>query len=235
MKVTKRKMSPVTTSVIVGLVAAVALGAGMFLLVLPQRGKAADLDKQTAGVQIEISKKRAESLRKPEAPIRVAELFKLVKAMPDYADTPGILLQLNQTARDAGIVFDKITPQAPVAAPDSVTFPIAVEFSGNFYELNDLVYRLRSLVAVRRGRLEASGRMFSIDSIEFGEGPAGFPNLTAKVTVNAYVYGTNVPGVVAATPPPTPAPTDDTTESSTTDSSESEPPSSGEATALGSG
>jgi hypothetical protein len=231
-KVTKRKMSPVTASVLVGLVAAVALAAGVFLLVLPQRGKASDLDKEAAGVKVEIAKKRAESLRKPEAPIRVAELFKLVKAMPDYADQPGILLQLNQTASDAGIVFDKIAPQAPVAATDSVTFPIAVEFSGTFYELNDLVYRLRSLVAVRRGRLEASGRLFSIDSIEFVEGPKGFPNLTAKLIVNAYVYGTNVPGVVATAPPPAPT---ETTDSTTTETTESEPPSSGEATALGSG
>jgi Pilus assembly protein, PilO len=231
-KVSKRKTSPVTMSVLVGLAAALVLGAGVFLLVLPQRSKASDLDQEVATVHVEIAKKRAESLRKPEAPIRVAELFKLVKAMPDYADEPGILLQLNQTARDAGIAFDKITPQPPVASTDSVTFPIDVEFSGSFYDLNDFVYRLRSLVAVRRGRLEASGRLFSIDSIEFGEGPTQFPNLIARLRVNAYVYGTNVPGVVPVTPPP--APTTETTESTTTEKTESEPPSSGEATAVGS-
>ena len=233
MKVKSRKTSPLAASVLVAVGATLLLAAGVFLVVLPQRSRAAQFDRELASVEAQIATKRAESLRKPQAPIRVADLFKLVQAMPDAADMPRILLELNQTARDAGITFDSIAPQTPAAGAGSVTFPIALEFSGSFYRVTDFVYRLRSLVAVRRGKLETSGRLFSVSSIDFSEGAAGFPNVTAKLTVNAYVYGANVPG---ATPAPTPAPAETSTaETSTAENAPEAPASSEGATALGSG
>jgi len=232
-KVKSRKTSPVTASVLVGLAAAALLALGVFLVVLPQRSKAADVDEQTAAVYSEIATKRAESLRKPQAPIRVADLFKLVQAMPDNADMPGIVLELNQTARDAGILFDSIAPQAPVASADSVTVPIELQFSGSFYHQTDFVYRLRSLVGVRRGKLESAGRLFSVNAIEFTEAEAGFPKISAKLTVNAFVYGMNVPGVTPVAPPePSTSTETSSTETSTTESQPEPPPSDG-ATALG--
>jgi len=229
-KAETRKLSPATASVLAGLAGALLLAAGLFFLVLPQRSKAAELDRELTTVRAEISTKRAESLRRPQAPIRVADLFKLVQAKPDNVDMPGIVLELNQTARDAGIMFDSIAPQVPVAAPDSVTVPIQLEFSGSYYHLTDFVYRLRSLVAVRRGKLETAGRLFSIGAINFAEGPDGFPNIKASLTVNAFVYGTNVPGVTPAPTPPAET-TTSTTETSTNES-DTPPPSDG-ATALG--
>jgi hypothetical protein len=88
--------------------------------------------------------------------------------------------------------------------------PISLEFTGNFYDLNDFLFRLRSLVAVRGGALQASGRLFSVDSLEFTQGSGGFPNISAKINVKAYVYGTGAapaPTTPAApaTPPPTPS------------------------------
>lgn len=230
MKSKSKKMSPTTASVLVGLVAAAVLAGGVFLVVLPQRSQAAELDREVVALNAEIETKRAESLRKPQAPIRVADLFKLVQAMPDNPDMPGILLELNQTARDSGITFDSIAPQAPVSAGDRVIFPIAVEFTGSFYRLTDLVYRLRNLVAVRRGKLDARGRLFSIDSVDFSQAADGFPSVSAKLTVNAFVYGTNVPGAAQAAPVPTPT---ETTTTGSDSESEPTPPSDG-ATALGS-
>jgi len=223
-----RKVSPVTASILVGVAAAALLAVGMVFVVLPQRSTAADLHSEVDSVYAQIATKRAESLREPQAPIRVADLFKLVQAMPDSADMPGVLLQLNQTARDSGITFDSISPQPPVAADTSVTVPIQLEFSGSFYHLTDFVYRLRNLVSVRRGKLESSGRLFSIGSIDFSEGPASFPNISAKLTVNAFVYGTNVPGATPVSPPPT-----EETTSTDTSTTESEPAPSEGATAMG--
>ena len=232
MNVKTRKISPTTASILVGLGAAVLLAVGMLLVVLPQRSTAADLEGEVASVYAQIATKRAESLRKPQAPIRVADLFKLVQAMPDHPDMPGMLLQLNQTARDTGITFDSIAPQPAVATDTSVTVPIALEFSGSFYHLTDFVYRLRNLVSVRRGKLESSGRLFSIGSIDFSEGPAGFPNISAKLTVNAFVYGTDVPGATPVDPPPA-AETSTTTDSTSTTETEPEPAPSEGATAMG--
>lgn len=203
-----QKVSPLVASILVGAGALVVLALGMFALVMPQRHEAASLANEVEVTQSQIAVARIAAARKPPTPIRVADLFKLVKAMPDRVDMPGLLLQLNQTASDAGIVFDSITPQGVAPATGFAKVPINLEFTGNFYDLNDFLYRLRNLVAVRGGTLYATGRLFSIDSIEFGEGPGGFPNIAAKLTIDAYVYGTGVPGTPAPAPapPPTPAP-----------------------------
>ena len=204
----KRKISPAALSVLIGLAGVVVLALGMFLLVLPQRHESADLKSEIADTELQITQARQAAAPKHVQPIHVADLFKLVKAMPDNPDMPGILLQLNQTAHDAGIDFDAITPQAPVIGAVPVQVPISLEFTGNFYDLNDFLYRLRSLVAVRGGALQANGRLFSVDSIEFTQGSGGFPNISAKINVKAYVYGT---GTTAPTTPAAPAPTPPTT------------------------
>jgi hypothetical protein len=204
-KVKKQKTSPAVASVLVALVGVLILGAGVFLIVLPQRKEAASLSKEIDATEQQIATARVAAARKPPMPIRTANLFKLVKAMPDREDMPGLLLQLNQTASDAGIVFDSIAPQTPATGTGFAKVPINLEFTGNFYDLNDFVYRLRSLVAVRGGTLYATGRLFTIDSIEFSEGVGGFPNIAAKVTLAAYVFGNSVPGAAAPPAPPAPA------------------------------
>ena len=227
----RRTSQPVVIAlIVVGFVVA-GLG-GWFMLIGPQRSKATELDTQIADTNNAISAARALTLEaKKGAQIRVADLFRLTKAMPDQTDMPGILLQLNQVAEDSGISFEQITP-ATTATPISgyLAIPITVEFQGNFYDLSDFLYRLRNLVDVRRGALDATGRLFAIDSIEFAEAPPppGFPEIRAHLVIDAFVFGTGtaptVPGTAApatgttgaagATPttPPTttPAPSDAT-------------------------
>jgi Tfp pilus assembly protein PilO len=179
---------------------ALAVGAPLVLavaawspLVAPQRSKAAELSDQVAQVQLQADAARA-ALRHPAAqqPIRAADVFRLATAMPEASDMPGILLQLDRLAKDSGISFSSISP-SPEQVPGSgySTLRIDLEFSGNFYGLSDFLYRLRSLVGVRRGALEARGRLFSVESLTFSEGKPAFPAIDATVTVDAYVYGTS--------------------------------------------
>jgi type II secretory pathway pseudopilin PulG len=202
--VKRRVQQPVIIALIViGFVVA-GLG-GWFMLVSPQRSKAAELDTQIADANNAISAARALTLEaKKGAEIRVADLFRLTKAMPDQTDMPGILLQLNQVAEDSGISFEQITPST-TAMPVSgyLAIPITVEFQGNFYDLSDFLYRLRNLVDVRRGALDATGRLFAIDSIEFAEAPPppGFPEIRAHLVIDAFVFGT---GTAPTVPGPTP-------------------------------
>ena len=62
---------------------------------------------------------------------------------------------------------------------------------GNYYGLTDFLFRLRSLVIVRGGALAATGRLFTVDNIEFGAASAGSDDLR-EVSVSAYIYGTGV-------------------------------------------
>jgi Pilus assembly protein, PilO len=170
----------------------IATLGGYFLVLGPQRSKAASLDTQIADMQSSIDSARALTLQaKQNAKIRVADIFRLTKAMPDQTDMAGILLELNQVAEDSGITFTQITPATvAVALSGYEAIPITVEFEGNFYELSDLLYRLRNLVDVRHGALDSSGRLFAIDSIDFAEAsPPGFPMIKAHLVIDAFVYG----------------------------------------------
>jgi type II secretory pathway pseudopilin PulG len=204
--VKRRVPQPLVIGLIVLGFAVAGLG-GWFMLIGPQRSKATELDTQIADANNAISAARALTLEaKKGAQIRVADLFRLTKAMPDQTDMPGILLQLTQVAEDSGISFEQITPST-TATPVSgyLAIPITVEFRGNFYDLSDFLYRLRNLVDVRRGALDATGRLFAIDSIEFAEAsPPGFPEIRAHLVIDAFVFGT---GTAPTVPGPTGAPT----------------------------
>jgi hypothetical protein len=176
----------------------VALVAGWLVVIAPKRAEASKLQTQIDGVRSSIT--LAEQARSPShiPAIRVADLFDLSRAMPNTADIPGILLQLSHVAEETGVSFESITPQDPVALGAYQQISINLVFQGRFYDLSDFLYRLRNLVAVHGGKLNATGRLFTVDSISFDQGSLSFPQVKATLTVSAYVLG-------AGTPPPVPA------------------------------
>ena len=122
--------------------------------------------------------------------------------VPERAEYIRILvLELNRIAADTGITFESITPQTAVPISGYQAVPINLTFKGNFYNLSDFLYRLRTLVVVNEGRLAATGRLFAIDTLDFAESQEGFPRIAATLVVDAFVYGTGV--AATATPAPT--------------------------------
>jgi hypothetical protein len=188
--------------VVVALLVAGALG--YFVLISPKRSAASELATQVASTESEIQARRIAQHQTPTAePIRAADLFRVTKAMPNKSDMPGVLLELNRIARETGIRFESIAPQDGVDAGGYLRQPIDLVFEGNFYELSDFLYRLRTLVAVQNGELRATGRLFTVRTLSFVEGDRAFPQIKATLGVDAYVYGTGAP---SAAPVPTPAP-----------------------------
>src|SRR5439155_16087122 len=100
--------------------------------------------------------------------------------------------------------LDSIAPQQAAAIGSYQVLPMSVTFNGNFYNLADFLYRLRSLVTVQAGRLDATGRLFAVDTLTFNESPLHFPQIQATLVIDAFVYGTGVP---AASVPVTPTTT----------------------------
>jgi len=215
-------------AVIVGGVLVFGLAA-WFLVVHPQSGKVASLKKQAQDVQEKIDAYHQQVTAARTAPkIEVADVYRLAKAMPTKTDMPDLVLELSQLARDTGIQFDSISPQ-PVAAVGSYSaLPISVTFNGNFYNLADFLYRLRSLVTVHAGRLDATGRLFSVDTLAFNESEKKFPQIQATLVIDAFVYAAAPASVPAATPPP--ASTSTTTSTTETTTSSETPSSSASAT-----
>ena len=205
---------------------------GWFVLVAPKRSEAGKLKEEVAAAEQALTAARLAAVEKPDAqPLAVADIFRLAKAMPTAPDMPGILLELSRIAGETGITFSSISPQGSVAASSYQSIPIDLVFDGNFYELSDFLFRLRTLVGVRHGELHSTGRRVAVKSLAFAESVKGFPDITASLTVNAYVYGTAEP----ATSLPVPAPTDGTTTSTTPTSETPAPPAEGtsEASAAG--
>jgi hypothetical protein len=221
----KRKLSPRTLGAIVGVVILVYAAAGYFMVVSPKKAESARLDEEIAATSLELRDALAATAAQDDTqPIAVADIFRLSIAMPSTPDMPGILLELSRIADETGIRFKSITPLSalPIAAYQVV--PIDVAFDGSFYALSDFLFRLRTLVTVRRGELHAAGRLFSVASVDFSESDRGFPLLAASLKLNAYVYGLNTGG--SAVPPPAETPPATTT----TEGAEVPPPAGSEAT-----
>jgi outer membrane murein-binding lipoprotein Lpp len=230
----KNLKPPVLIALIVG---GVLLFGGVlwFGLVHPQASKLKSLKAQSAELQQQIDDQRAKTAAARGAPkIHVADVYRLAKAMPDKTDMPDLLLELSELARETGIQFDSIEPQAAVGAGAYTVIPINVSFNGNFFNLADLLYRLRTLVDPPPARPEATGRLFSVDTLTFSEAPQHFPRIQADLVIDAYVYGT-VPGATASVAAPAPTETTSTDTSSTDTTSTTTTPTDSGASASASG
>ena len=226
----KRSLDSRSLGVIVAVLVLAYGAAGYFLLVSPKKGQSVRLDEEIAQTNVELTAARAAAnVHDDTQPIAVADIFRLGTAMPSSPDMPGILLELSRIAEETGIRFKAITPSSAVVVGSYLTVPIDVTFDGTFYALSDFLFRLRTLVSVRRGELHASGRLFSVESVDFSEADDGFPTLSAALKLQAYVYGSDA-SASAVPPPVDPAATPPT---STTPAEDGETPPAGEATAAG--
>lgn len=211
MRTTKQRL-PLWAQIALVVVGVLVVGAAAYFgLIRPKKAEAARLQTETSAAKAQLSAYYAKSAEaKGQPKIRSADLFRLAKAMPGQADMSGVLLQLNQIAADTGITFQSIAPQNSVPISGYQAVPIHLTFQGNFYNLVDFLFRLRNLVDVEHGQLDATGRLFAIDTLSFDEAQGGFPQISATLTVDAFVYGTLTPATA------TPTTTTSTTTTSTT-------------------
>jgi hypothetical protein len=109
--------------------------------------------------------------------------------MPDDARMPELVLELDRLAKASGVSLQAITPQAEVARDGYRILPITLVAHGEYFSLSELSARVRRLVRMDGGKLNAGGRLLAVESIAFGEGTRRFPSIRATLTVNAFVYG----------------------------------------------
>lgn len=178
--------------IVVAVCGVLVLALGWLALLGPKQKRVGDLKQQTAAVRQQIADdlSRAATARSATgAPtIKTADIYRLETAMPSITDMPDLLLELDQTAKAAGVKLQSIQPSAPAEGVNGYsTVHITLSAGGNFYTLTDLLYRLRTFVYVRSGSLQANGRIFAINSVNLS--PTGGNQLLATVTLDTYVYG----------------------------------------------
>jgi Tfp pilus assembly protein PilO len=214
-----KQRKPMPRAAIFGLVVVAALlvaFVGYTFLVKPKKAEAASLTKQAADVQTTLDQYRADAAAAKAhvvPKIRVADVYRLARAMPAAEDMPDILIELNDVAKSAGIRLDSISPGKPTAGNGFQIVQVDVQFVGDYYAVTDLLYRLRTLVSVRHGQLEATGRLFSVKHVNLS--PAG-TKLNANVALETYMYGAGTGAATAAVPGATPTTSTTSTTSTST-------------------
>jgi Tfp pilus assembly protein PilO len=190
--------------------AAVAIGgvlvyavAVWFLFVSPKRSEASTIEADIAAAELRLAEARAAVNRPRAAGGPISDVLRLAKAMPGSTDQPGLVLELSRLARSADVTLQSISTQAAVPeAGVPTTIPVTVTVGGSFFKISKFLQRARTLVTVRRGRLRATGRLFTVQNVELVESATdGFPLLDATITLNTYVYdGPLTPAEVPALP-----------------------------------
>ena len=202
-----KKQLPLTPVIAAALL--IVAVVAFWLLIHPKRSEIGRLSDDIEQLENQVRLATVNARKNdPVVRIRVADLFALAKAMPDVEDMPGVILEINSVASSAGIEFVSIAPDTPTTTDAGYrVLPIALQFEGNYYDLTDFLFRLRNLVSVRDGRLAVHGRLFTLDQLDFHEGPGGFPQIEANLTLAAYVYGkpATTPASGTATTPTAPS------------------------------
>lgn len=178
---------------VVALGAVLVLALGYLVVISPKQKQIANLNQQTALTRQQIADdlSRAATARGAiDTPqIKTADIYRLDTAMPSIQDMPDLLLELSQMAKASGVSLQSISPTATASTATSTssyqTVPLSLTATGNFYAITDLLYRLRDSVYVRNGALEATGRIFSVTSVNL------MPTngiLSATIALVTYVY-----------------------------------------------
>jgi Pilus assembly protein, PilO len=164
--------------------------AGWYVIVSPQRSKAAQLDGRIGDANIKLAATEA-LLRSPAARESVGKLKRLRVALPDDVKMSEILRQLSAASAASGVRIDSITPSPPVASTAGQAVPISLSLSGHYFRLAKFMHLLRSRAEVKDGVVHASGRLYAIDNISFSSDKGGL--ITAAVILDAFVYAPPAP------------------------------------------
>ena len=97
-------------------------------------------------------------------------------------------------------------PAAAGAPAGLETVPLNLEFEGNFFNLADFFHDLKRFVRVANEDVLVSGRLLTIEGVQWGSDAEIFPRIRASVTATVYLSPLTQ-GVTAGATPEGPAPT----------------------------
>lgn len=206
-------LSPRASAVIAGVALLVYIAAVWFVVVSPKRAEVTSLRSDATAAEARLVAAKATAARpQAAAPVPVADVLQLAKAMPSSADQAGLVLELSALAAKSGVTLRSIAPAEPVEGAGGATMiPVTVTLDGTFVKITRFLQQARRLVGARGDRVTARGRLLTVQSVELVESQAvGFPRLDGTVVLNAYVYdGPLTP----TTPEPAPEGSDESTSS----------------------
>jgi len=197
----KDKLTPkVVASLALVAVAAVAL-LGWFAFVSPQRSKASSLDRQIADARTQLAVAKAGVTSGPRG--TGASAVVLSRAMPQQVAMSTVLRQLQRAATRSGVRLDSVTPQAATTQSGYNAVPMAVLVTGRYFGVQRFLRDLRTQTRVVGPHVDASGRLFSVDSVSLAPGEDQLPQLAATIQLNVFTYNGAAAAAMPAAAPTT--------------------------------
>jgi Tfp pilus assembly protein PilO len=199
----------------VALIAIIALA--WFFLLSPIRADMASTSLQISDARATLASAQAKlaqaEVTRAEGKKNQARLIELSKMVPPDSQIGSLLVQIQDLASQSGIAFMSITPGAALDSTGFRMIPLAVQFTGTFFDLSDFIYRAEQMVA-GPGRLLAI-KQLNLQLAEAGGGTASVgtsvsPLLTITMTIYAFDTAPSAKTAIAATVTPTTTPTDTT-------------------------
>jgi hypothetical protein len=195
----KTDMSPRSLALIA--VAAIGLISlvGWFALVSPQRSKASSLDRQIAAERVSLTAAKAAARPSPAAKGEKTSASQLAAALPTKLQMSSILRQVQDLAATTNVSLTSFVPSTPVPLAGYASVPIGLGVTGQYGEIRSFLRRLRIHAGSGpKGRIHASGRLFSVDSVNLA--PSTLPLLDATIQLDAFVYtGVTLPAASTTT------------------------------------
>lgn len=195
-----KKQIPVEAVIILGFV--IIAVAAWALLIRPIGAEESDLraeitDLEAALVAQQVAREQAGLQGRPK--LKYAYGFDLTRALPDQHDVPRILLELDAITAEAGVSFDAIQPGDSVSEGAIGVLPLSATFTGQYDDLRDALAALRRATKVRDKTVRSTGRLYTVDTVDFHESGDGFPEIEATIGVSAYALAGPVPAPATAT------------------------------------
>ena len=208
------RLSGRVAALLAGVVVVIVVLAGWFLLVSPQRSKAADLAVKIDQTQAQVASTQA-YVDSPVTHRAVHDLARLRLALPDDPRTSQILRQLSATAGLAGISLDTITPSAAIPSSGGEALPISLTVTGHYFNISRFLHLLRNRIQVKKDTVRGSGRLYTVDGIQFSGGGAsvasstsgggsassgGSAAISATIMLNSYLFSSALSPVTGTAP-----------------------------------
>lgn len=230
-------------TLLIAVLAAAAAGAAFWFLALaPKREEAAALQTKIAAkkAEVQVAEQTLASYRKAKDayPEHYATVVRLGKAVPEDDDVRSLLVQIDAEAGGTNVDFRTVevggsaaagpatatTPaEGAVAPPPGAVsvgtagfsaMPFTFSFRGSFGNLSQFFARMERFVTLRNEKMNVTGRLLRLESIDLQVDQSGVPNIRAQIGASSYqvpetqglTAGATPQGPAAATPAATPAP-----------------------------
>lgn len=185
-----------------------ALAAAIWMLAIgPKRSEKATVDANVAAQQTRLQAAQTQvatfTAARKQFPGMLAELRRLDQAVPARGAISSLLRQIQRranvqdselrlvalksaTASAAGSSVP-VTPGA-TAGPDGLAaLPFTFEFTGDYFDLRDILATVRRAVRVRSGDVKVGGRLLTIDGVTFTRDDPTSPTTKAILNATAYI------------------------------------------------